>query len=288
MTRSQAPWAILVAALLSSCADDSARLAGGTGSDLPRPVARLLDTSLVPVDANVWRLWSVDGDSAKPMEQIHSSLGFRVPASGRWIVEAWKDSASAAGFESAHSVRIQGNLDSCESNLTYIQGMGDSVVGVLKCLDISSPSQDGAAKPVGWGYFGRKDTIHQIIRMPDTLAADAWGFAVWMVDTQTVRPAWVDSTQHNADFIVRHPVIQYAPYRGLMDITTGRGIWLFQAWNGQIPVGEALIRWADSVKSVDSMWVDAANLRSCIQAPGFCRDQIGGGKPSATYVKVAR
>lgn len=288
MTRSQAPWAMLVAALLSSCADDSARLAGGTGSDLPRPVARLLDTSLAPVDAMAWRLWKVVGDSAKPMEQIVNSSGFLVPASGRWIVEAWKDSASAGGFGAAHTVRIQGDLDSCESNLTYIQGMGDSIVGVLKCLDISSPSQGGATKPLGWGYFGRKDTIHQIIRMPTTLAADAWRFAIWMVDTQTVRAPWVDTAQHNASFLVRHPVVRYAPYKGLMDITTGPGLWLFQAWNGdstKIPQGST-VQWEASLP--DSMWVDALELRQCVQKPGFCIGQIGDGEPAATYLRIRR
>lgn len=286
MTRSQAPWAILVAALLASCADDSARLAGGTGSDLPRPVARLLDTSLAPVDAKVWRLWRVDGDSAKPVEQVQSTSGFLVPANGGWIVEAWKDSASATGFDSMRPIRIQGYLDSCESNLTYIQGMGDSVVGVLSCLYISAPSQGGVSKPLGWGYFGRKDTIHEIIQMPATKAADAWKFAIWKVDTFTLRPPWVDTAQHNASFLVTHPVVRYAPYKGLIDITTGSGIWLFQAWNGRVPSADTLALWEESLP--DSMWVDAQELRECIQNPGFCTGQIGDGEPAATYLRIRR
>lgn len=288
MTRSQAPWAILVAALLASCADDSARLAGGTGSDLPRPVARLLDTSLIPVEAKVWRLWEVVGDTAYPDTQIVDPSGFRVPGSGGWIVEAWFDSVSAGRFDASHAVLIQGELDSCESNLTYIQGMGDSVVGVLKCLDIMPLSQGKAGAPVGWGYFGRRDTIHEIIKMPSTLAADAWKFAIWKVDTLSVRAPWVDTAQHTTALLVRHPVVRYAPYRGLMDITTGKGIWLFQAWNGEIPPLSSIKAWEDSLMESDSMWVDSAALGTCIRNPGFCVGQIGGGEPAASYVRIRR
>lgn len=286
MTRSLAPGAILLASLLWGCGDVSTRLAGGTGSDLPRPTARLLDTNLVPVEAKVWRLWRVVGDSAVPVEQIQDPSGFRVPSSGGWIVEAWLDSVSAGRFDVSHAVLIQGELDSCESNLTYIQGMGDSVVGVLKCLDIMPLTQGGAGSPVGWGYFGRRDTIHQIIRMPNTSAADAWKFAVWKVDTLAVRASWVDTAQHKAALLVRHPVVRYAPYRGLMDITTGEGVWLFQAWNGIIPPLGEIAAWEDSLK--DSMWVDSAALGACIQNPGFCIGQIGDGEPAASYVHIRR
>ena len=71
-----------------------------------------------------------------------------------------------------------------------------------------------------------------------------------------------------------------------MDITTGKGTWLFQAWNGRIPGADTVTSWTDSVKLVDSMWVDAPALRACLQQPGFCNGQIGGGEPSASYVGI--
>ncbi|MEN9309050.1 MAG: hypothetical protein RL173_2982 [Fibrobacterota bacterium] len=285
MTSSSARLAILVAILLLGCADDTTRLAGGTGSDLPRPTARLLDTSLNLLDAKVWRLWQVYGDSAKASSQVVDSSGFVVPPSGQWIVEAWKDSAAAGAFEPARRIKIDGKLSECESNLTYLNGMGESIVGVLSCREIEAPSGK-LRPPMGWGAFGRSDTIHEIIRMPASLAADAWKFAVWKVDTFTVRPPWVDSVQHKASFLVRHPVVRYAAYKGLMDITTGSGIWLFQAWNGVVPIQDSLEKWEASLQ--DSMWVDADVLRGCIKSPGFCANQIGEGKPAASYVGIRR
>ena len=87
-------WAALVGlAFLGGCGDD--KVAGGTGSDFPQPMARLLDSTLQPVSAGVWRLWKVDGDSATASSQVVDANGFGLPGSGLWIVEAWKDSSAS-------------------------------------------------------------------------------------------------------------------------------------------------------------------------------------------------
>ncbi|MEK7393146.1 MAG: hypothetical protein AAB214_11330 [Fibrobacterota bacterium] len=272
----------MVAILLMGCADDTTRLAGGTGSDLPRPTARLLDTSLNLIDAKVWRLWQVYGDSAKASSQVVDSSGFVVPSSGQWIVEAWKDSSASGVFEPARRVQIGGKLDKCETNLTYIHGMAEEFVGVLPCRDIAAPS-GSARPPMGWGVFGRSDTIHRIVKIEPPAAVDAWRFLVWKVRTDSTRrsvPGIDGGPTKNSTILVINPVARYSPYRGLVDITVSPGIWLFQGWNGNILDSLQRKKWRDTIP--DTMWVDSTVLSSCIEKRWNCA-QVGDGAPAVSF-----
>jgi hypothetical protein len=287
MTSSSARLAILVAILLLGCADDTTRLAGGTGSDLPRPTARLLDTSLNLLDAKVWRLWQVYGDSAKATSQIVDSTGFVVPASGKWIVEAWKDSASAGEFDKSRRVKIAGKVDSCELNLTYLKGKSEEFVGVLQCLDIAAPSGGGRAL-MGLGVFGRADSIHRIVKMT-TAALDAWRFLVWQVlpeSTQRSVPGMQGTPNQNSTMLVRQPIPRYSPYRGLVDVTASKGIWLYQGWNGRTFDSLENRTWLNSLPS--SMWVDSADMANCIKLADVCDAQIGSGSPAVSFTVIVK
>jgi len=234
------------------------------------------------VDAKVWRLWQVYGDSAKASSQVVDTSGFVVPQSGQWIVEAWKDSSTAGAFEPARRVKIVGKLSECESNLTYLTGKGVELVGVLPCLDISAPS-GGVRTPMGWGTFGRADTIHRIVKIEPPAAVDAWRFLVWQVHPESTRrsvPGVGGIPTKNATMLVVHPIARYSPYRGLVDITTSPGTWLFQGWNGNVLDSAQRKAWLDTIP--DSMWVDSTGMSACIEKRWNCA-QVGNGAPAVSF-----
>lgn len=265
MTRSQAPWAILVAALLASCADDSARLAGGTGSDLPRPVARLLDTSLAPVDAKVWRLWKVVGDTAYPDTQIVNLSGFSVPPSGLWIVEAWSDTVHSGSLAGLKKAWTHDTISSCAQHLTRIPGLAETQVGVQPCLWLAPPSRASRDEsPVGVGVFGSQQAIQRIIRIPgQNYGRGSFRFVVWRItdsikDGQAAPPTSVDS-----NLMVFHKV-QYSPIRGTVDVTVPEGRWLFEGWSFD-PVNNDTIAWEKTIPQ--RRFASDAELAMCVEDP---------------------
>lgn len=264
---------VLLCALLFGCSDDD-RVAGGSGTHLPKPTARLLDTNLQPLHAEVWRLWRVDGDQAIPTWQFTDPNGFEVPDSGLWIVEAWRDTTHSGFMDGLGSTATVG-MDSCIRALTYLAGTEPSRVGVVSCQDLVAPTRHSRSNttPLGVGVFGARMAIQQIIRVPttDKNRSDAFRFMVFRVDwSHGVTRRVVDGKEIPS----RVPVIfdhqRISAERGLVDIEMNgrRGDWLFVGWGAE---------------TLDSFWLhpqdtimaDSIKLSACKIAGnyGACKDQ---------------
>lgn len=280
MTRSQAPWAILVAALLSSCADDSARLAGGTGSDLPRPVARLLDTNMRPVEAPVWRLWEVVGDTAYPDTQIVDLSGFIVPPSGLWIVEAWSDTTHSGSLVGLKKAWTHDTITSCAQHLTRIPGLAETQVGVQPCLWLAPPSMASRVdSPVAVGVFGSQQAIQKIVRIPgQNYGRGSFRFVVWRI-TDSIKvgqagpPSSVDST------LMEFHLIQFSPIRGTVDVTVPEGRWLFEGWSFG-PANNDTAAWKNTIPQ--KRFASDAELSRCMSDP----EHACPGQPAKHFSEV--
>ncbi|QQS05365.1 MAG: hypothetical protein IPK50_00335 [Fibrobacterota bacterium] len=264
----------LVCALLFSCSDDD-RVAGGSGTHLPQPTARLLDTNLQPLHAEVWRLWRLDGDVAVPTRQIVNPNGFLVPDEGLWIVEAWRDTAHAGLLDGLSSTQATG-MDSCIKALTYLPGTESDRVGVLACRDLSSPTRQSRSggSPLGVGLFGTQAPIQQIVRVPTStgINSDVYRFMVFKIDWDNFQAkTLVDGKEVPARIPVRYDHERISAERGLVDISlrTPRTHWLFIGWGGtdldsfwHAPPG---VLWADSL--LLSKCLVAGNLGACKDQP---------------------
>lgn len=275
---------VLACALLFSCSDDD-RVAGGSGTHLPQPTARLLDTNMQPLHAEVWRLWRVDGDQAIPTWQIVNPNGFVVPDEGQWIVEAWRDTAHAGLLDGLSNTQVAGT-DACMKALTYLPGTEADRVGVLACRDLASPSNHSRVDghPLGVGIFGTQTPIQKIVRVPrwDT-AASAFSdsrrfmiFQIFMNDT-------TKETIENGKTIPSYVRVEYSLQRsseqpGLVDVSMKQGDWLFVGWGGvQMSKADSAL-WANPPAR---KWAKLALIKACIGSPaGACRDQpltLSGG-----------
>ncbi|HNY30939.1 MAG TPA: hypothetical protein PKO15_08625 [Fibrobacteria bacterium] len=271
---------MLLSALLLGCGDD--RVAGGSGTHLPKPTARLLDTNLQPLQAEVWRLWRVDGDQAVPTWQIVDPSGFLVPDDGLWIVEAWRDTAHAGGLEGLSAAKAVG-MDSCTRALTVLPGTETSRVGVVACRDLAAPSRTSRAGdvPLGVGIFGARSAIQQIVRVPtyNGNRSDAYRFMVWKIEWERSIPkAIVDGKEVPAQVPIVFVEHRISAERGLVDISVGKpGYWLFVGWGGD--------KLDDFWKSpADTLLADSLPLSNCLTASnlGACKDQpVQTGWPDA-------
>ncbi len=283
MTRTRTLLA-LVCALLFSCSDDD-RVAGGSGTHLPKPTARLLDTNLQPLHAEVWRLWRVDGDVAVPTRQIVNPNGFLVPDEGLWIVEAWRDTAHAGLLDGLISAQATG-MDSCIKALTYLPGTESDRVGVMTCRDLASPTSHSRAggSPLGVGVFGTQSPIQQIVRVPKPNGtSDSRRFLVWKINRMdTTRDTTIGAVHQVAQMKVEFEVRRTSEQPGLVDVSLRQGDWLFVGWGGgKMSRGDSAL-W---LNPPGSKWARYLELKECIAATsGACRGQpmtLSGGPDTA-------
>lgn len=261
--------ALLAAAvLLSGCGDS--KVAGGTGSDFPQPMARLLDTNLQPVSARVWRLWRVQGDSTEAVLQIADSNGFRVPVSGLWIVEAWSDSVNSGPLRGLSKSRFADTNSTCSRVLTYLPGQsGTRMVGVLPCLDIAAPSlatPSRSTKPLGVGVFGASDSIRTIVSVPG--ASKAFRFMVWSIRWDTVKHPLPSTVTGTDSVLVSYRGKRTSLLHGTVDVGLPTGDWYFEGWAADLGDSLGLYDWTYPPAT---RWVDSIALRSCFgSASGDC------------------
>jgi len=251
MTLSSARLAILVAILFLGCADDSTRLAGGTGSDLPRPTARLLDTNLIPVPAKIWRLWKIVGDSAYPSLQIADPAGFQLPKSGLWLVEAWDDSSKSGTLDGLKNVKSPDSLGRCAQNLTYLaNGTDSSSVGVQPCSRVEAPSlKSRGDRPAGVGVFSADGDIRRVIRITGDHGLDAYRFVVWRVLSDSLL---YRGTPNNDTLVkTQRREFRVSSIRGTIDITLPKGNWILEGWVSPKKYS-TIASWEASIP--DSMW----------------------------------
>lgn len=284
MTRTRTLLALLCA-LLFSCSDDD-RVAGGSGTHLPQPTARLLDTNLQPLHAEVWRLWRVDGDVAVPTRQIVNPNGFLVPDDGLWIVEAWRDTAHAGLLDGLSNTQTTG-MDSCIKALTYLPGTESDRVGVMACRDLASPTSRSRAggSPLGVGVFGSQTPIQQIVRVPkpNGTASDSKRFLVWKIHlTDTTRDTTIGAVYQAAQIKVGFEFWRTSDQPGLVDISLPQGDWLFVGWGGgKMSPGDSAL-WKEPPQS---KWAKLAELKQCLATTGgACSSQpltLSGGPDTA-------
>lgn len=260
-------WAALVgAAFLGGCGDS--KVAGGTGSDFPQPTARLLDTALQPISAGVWRLWKVVGDSAVATSQVADSAGFGLPASGLWIVEAWKDSLTSGSLAGLSKVSFTDT--NCSRSVTYISGQDSSKVGILPCPDLAAPSlATRASKPMGVGVFGSAvgalAPVQTFVLVPGD--KPAYRFMVWSVRWDTVKtPA--PSTVGVDSVLLTLKEKQISALTGTVNTTLPAGDWYFEGWVAALDSDSGLYDWT---YPVTPRWVDSSALRACFKtSTGNC------------------
>ncbi|MBK9576323.1 MAG: hypothetical protein IPO40_04540 [Fibrobacteres bacterium] len=282
MTRTRTLLA-LACALLFSCSDDD-RVAGGSGTHLPQPTARLLDTNLQPLHAEVWRLWRLDGDVAVPTQQIVNPNGFLVPDEGQWIVEAWRDTAHAGALDGLSNTQAIG-MDSCIKALTYLPGTESDRVGVMACRDLASPTSHSRAggSPLGVGVFGTQSPIQQIVRVPKSNGtSDSRRFLVWRIDlTDTTRDTTIGAVHQAAQVKVKFEFNRTSEQPGLVDVSLRKGDWLFVGWGGgRMSQGDSALWKNPPVWK----WAKFTELKKCFSATGACPDQpmtLSGGPDTA-------
>lgn len=277
-------WLLVGVALLLSCGDEE-RVAGGSGTHLPQPTARLLDTNLQPLHAEVWRLWRLDGNEAVPTRQIVDPNGFLVPEEGQWIVEAWRDSAHAGSMQGLSSSQVVG-AEACMKALTYLPGTEADRVGVLACRDLASPTNHSRAdgRPLGVGVFGTQTPIQKIVRVPrwDTAASsfsDSRRFMIFQIHmSDTTRDTIENGTKVPAYVNVTFSLKRSSEQPGLVDISLPQGDWLFVGWGGARMSTADSYLWANPPSS---KWAKLAELKACMAAvTGACKDQpltLSGG-----------
>lgn len=287
MTRSQAPWAILVAALLSSCADDSARLAGGTGSDLPRPVARLLDSNLSPIPAKVWRIWEVDGESLKRPYQVLDTQGFEVPRSGSWIVEAWNDTAqlgALADLTPQATPKVE-----CYSRLSLLRA-NDSVVGIVSCpelLDTTGSKRPLSLKaprtpiPVAAGFFKGTLSIRTMYLAPGM--DKAFRFHIWKIDTSIRKRTDSSSSDQKIDSVgLVYWGYNVSPVPKLLDTTLEEGDWFVEGWGSNFSSSQTEAEWK-SLETGTKKFADPRPLEKCLKDRIPCDDPYNSKTASILF-----
>ncbi|HXP90201.1 MAG TPA: hypothetical protein VN931_04635 [Fibrobacteria bacterium] len=260
--------ALVAAAILAGCGDTKS--AGGTGSDFPQPMARLLDTNLEPVSARVWRLWRVDAtDTARDSLQVVDTGGFRLPASGLWIVEAWTDSVAAGSRQGLAGVPFH-DTSACSHSLTYLQDRGTEIVGVLPCLDLAPPSVQGARKnrPLGVGVFGALDSIQRVVGVPGPAVA-AFRFQIFRIAWDSIKhPDTAQSVTGTDSVLLLYSGQRTSLLPGTADITAPAGDWMFQGWVAALD-STNLGQWSNPPPR---LWANEAVLRSCTDSIGGALD----------------
>ena len=264
--------ALVGAALLAGCGD--ANSAGGTGSDFPQPMARLLDTNLSPVSARFWRLWKVDGtDTARDSLEVPdtSEEGFRLPRSGLWIVEAWSDSIAAGSRQGLAGVPFRDTSD-CSHSLTYLQDRGKAIVGIMPCLDLQAPSVQNSRRnrPLGVGVFGATDTIQSVVPVPGPAVA-AFRFQVFRIEWDSVKhPDTTQSVTGTDSVLLVFTGRRTSLLPGTADITAPSGDWMFQGWGATLDSTNSG-QWSSPPSR---LWANEAVLRSCTDSLGgaqYCK-----------------
>lgn len=268
MTPNLARFVLLVAALLAGCADDSSRLAGGTGSDLPRPTARLFDTAFQPIEAKLYRLWRYRGDSLVPTYQVATADGFVLPTEGSWIVEAWDDSASVglvAGLPT-----VEAPTTSCLRTMArWITGSDG--IGIPSCQELIdttnqrrplSMMRDRTPRPLAAGMFVATDTVHRYMQVPDDVKA--FRFLVWKVLWETTKgpDTGVDVTTQEVDSVLLlfHGSI-VSPRANMVDVTLPHGDWILEGWTATLSDSE-MVDWQAQPAA---KWADSAIVRDCLE-----------------------
>lgn len=253
-------WALVVlSAFLQGCGD--AKVAGGSGSDFPQPTARLLDSALHPVSAQVWRLWSVEGDSATVKYQVVDSNGFSLPGSGLWVVEAWADTG-ASGSQSG--LRKTAFADTaCEHLLTHLSGESPNRFGVLPCRDLPPPSLKSrpSSRPIGVGIFGYADTAHRVVSVPGGSAA--FRFIIWGVRWDTIKqpvPSPPASVSGRDSVLIVRSGWELSKIRGLFDSRLPKGDWYVDGWNAGLDDTLSNYDW---VYPPATRWLDSTILGGC-------------------------
>jgi len=256
--------ALVGAACLAGCGN--ANSAGGTGSDFPQPMARLLDTSLQPVSARVWRLWRVDAtDTARDSLQVSDTEGFTLPRSGLWIVEAWSDSASAGSPQGLVGVPYR-DTSECSHSLTYLQDRGKEIVGILPCLDLQAPSVQKSRKnrPLGVGVFGAMDTIQSVVPVPGPGVA-AFRYQVFRVAWDSIKhPDPSQSVTGTDSVLLLFAGKRTSLLRGTADISVPSGDWMFQGWVAALD-STNLSQWNSPPSR---QWANESVLKNCTDSLG--------------------
>lgn len=295
MTSNLARFVLLAAALFVGCADDSTRLAGGTGSDLPRPSARLFDTAFHPVEAKLYRLWKVQGDSLVPAYQVHSSNGFMLPEEGVWVVEGWADSQKVGDVQGLARSSVPST--SCPQSITRVVN-GDSGLGIPTCEDLIdttnhrrplSMARSTTPRPDAAGMFNVTDTARRYMIVPD--GVQAFRYLFWNIQWGIPKRPDTGSgvTTHEVDsvlIVLRESLNQVSPRKGMVDVTVPSGDWLIEGWTATLPDSE-MVAWA--TQQPIAKYADSASLRACAEAWGVdCgrptrADWIGGKAPDKVF-----
>jgi hypothetical protein len=249
----------LLLAILAGCGDP--KVAGGSGSDFPQPVARLLDTNYAPVQAPVWRLWKIEGDSARADHQVLDSSGFPVPGSGLWIVEAWPDTTSAGPLSGLSKSRFADT--SCVRLLTHIAGEAANQFGVIPCKDLPPPSMKTrpTLHPLGVGVFGAVDTAHRIVTVPGGSAS--YRFLLWSVRWDTVKlpiPSPPATVRGSDSILIVLADRKLSDLRGSFDMALPAGDWYVEGWTAGLD--DTLGRY-DWTYPPSYRWVDSLLLDTC-------------------------
>jgi hypothetical protein len=231
----------------------------------------LLDSSLSPVSARVWRLWRVDGtDTARDSLEVDDTAGFTLPRSGLWIVEAWSDSVAAGSRQGLAGVAYR-DTSACSHSLTYLQDRGKEFVGILPCLDLQAPSMQNSRKsrPLGVGVFGRMDSIQSVVGIPGPPVA-AFRFQIFRIAWDSVKPPDTTQTVTGTDSVL----LLFAGERtsllpGTADITAPPGDWMFQGWVAALDSSN-LGQWSSPPTR---QWANEAVLKNCtdsLAGAGYC------------------
>lgn len=268
----------MAAALLAGCADDSTRLAGGTGSDLPRPTARLFDSTFKPVAAQLYRLWRLDGDTLVPSHQVNNADGFVLPTKGSWVVEAWNDSTKVGSIEGL--TRIVAPTTTCSSTIALML-QGTDGIGILSCQELIdttnhrrplSMTRQSTPRPLAAGMFNAEDTIHRFLRVPDGVRA--FRFLAWKVlwDTSKKPDTGTKVTTQEVDSVLMvFRGSQVSSRSSLVDVTLPSGDWIIEGWTATISDSSMAVWSAQPA----AKWADSLVLRNC-----FDQNASDCGRPS--------
>lgn len=263
--------------LLIGCGED-ARVAGGSGSHLPQPMARLLDSNLQEVGAGVWRLWRVDGEKVLADTQFVDSAGFPVPESGLWVVEAWSDTVHAGSIRGLAAAPYH-DSSACAHSLTYLGGVERPVVGVQPCGLITPPSMASRpGRPIGVGVFGAAIPIQKVIPLyvlKSNQRSNAYRFQIWQIDPSQTKGKGLGMGATSIDSVkVRYSDTLVSPLHGTVDITRKSGLWLFEGWSAALEQ-DSVVR-SEWFQPPKERWVNSQIIDSCMAHASACQDQPGG------------
>ena len=227
-------------------------------------MARLLDSNYKPIHAAVWRLWKVEGDSARPDRQIADTEGFQIPSSGLWVVEAWPDSIASGSILGLTKTRFSDT--SCSRFLTHVEGLAPNQFGVLPCRDLPSPSQNSrpAKRPLGVGVFGALDTAHKVVQVPGGSASIR--FMLWKVRWDTLKkpvPSPPAPVPGRDSILLQLGPRQWSSIRGSFDLALPSGDWYVEGWTATID--DTLGRY-DWTYPPATRWADSMILDTCFRA----------------------